>query len=167
MKKSSYEVRARRFIEQLWPFMHNCHCPEQFESAVDNFNTFYHRKVIFAYGLTRVAFVTSDYVIKLEYSPDDICVFGGCEDEVSLYRRAEKDGFAYMFAKIERYAYRGLNFYIMPRIHGIERTEYNAEDYMTDAELDWCDSQGLTDLHNGNYGWKNGHIVIIDYAARC
>jgi hypothetical protein len=72
-----------------------------------------------------------------------------------------------MFAKIERYAYRGLNFYIMPRIHGIERTEYNAEDYMTDDELNWCDSQGLTDLHNGNYGWKNGHIVIIDYAARC
>ena len=40
-----------------------------------------------------------------------------------------------------------------------------AWDYMDDNEREWCYEHNLIDLHSGNYGWHNKHIVIIDYAA--
>lgn len=166
MKRSSYQIRAQKFVRQIAPFLAACTEPDEYEEAVCRYNFMYHRKVICAHGLTRIALITSDYVIKFEYG-DMSTVFGGCEDELSLYEQAEQEGFDYLLARIEKFSYLDSNFYIMPRIHGLYRKEENATEYMTEQELDWCDEHGLSDLHNGNYGWKNGHVVLIDYAARC
>jgi hypothetical protein len=70
-----------------------------------------------------------------------------------------------LFAKISRYDYNGTAFYIMPRIHGVGKTDWDADEYLTEDENDWV-YEHVCDLHNGNYGWKDGHVVIFDYAAR-
>ena len=36
---------------------------------------------------------------------------------------------------------------------------------MTYEERQWCLDHEITDLHSGNYGFRNGHICIIDYAC--
>lgn len=165
MSKNSYEIRAQKFIREIYPFImyHDTHCER--ERAVDLFNALKHRKVHYANGLTRFALITSDYVVKVDYDEEAIESFGGCENEVARYQEAEQDGFAYLFAKITRYEYRGHKFYIMPRINGINRTWMDADYYMTEQESDWCNEHNLCDLHCANYGWKGNHIVIVDYAA--
>ena len=162
---SSYEVRAIKFIHKICPFIEDCKSLDEYADAVDDFNTMYNRNVQFDNGSARMVMITSDYVIKFDYNPSKVAEWGGCEDEVKLYNKAVKDGFAYMFAKIKPYYYNGRIFYIMPRIHGIARTFCDADQYMTAKEYKWCKSVELYDLHRYNYGWKNNHIVIIDYGC--
>lgn len=163
--KNTYEVRAQNFIKQIFPYLISCRKYRDYEFAVWAFNMKFNRKVIFQHGLTRIAFITSDYVIKMNFHESAAELFGDCESEIALYNEAEQDGFEYLFAKISRYEYRNTTFYIMPRISEINKTYNEAWDYMTDEECDWCCNHCLGDLHCSNYGWKNGHIVIIDYAA--
>ena len=166
--KTSYEFRAKKFIEQIAPIIpqiFNARTVRQLHKDIDQFNTEHHRKVIMSRGITRIALITSDYVIKIDYEHDE--VFGDCEAELHMYEIAEADGFDYMFAKITRYQYNNMNFYIMPRIEGINPyRDCYATDFMTDNEIEWCNEHNLIDLHSGNFGWKNKHVVIIDYAAR-
>ena len=160
--KSNYITRAKKFVPIVDEIIHNC---PNIELEINRFNVAHKRKVIFAHGLTRYAFITSDYVIKVDYDDFEITRFGGCEDELELYEEAKLDNMEYLFAEITKYEYNGHDYYIMPRIHGIGRTEENATEYMTQKEMDWCDDHDLTDLHYLNYGWKNRHICIIDYSA--
>ena len=54
----------------------------------------------------------------------------------------------------------------MPRVKGLRKREYNAEDYIYNSDaLNWLYDNGITDLHNENYGWVNGEVVIFDYAC--
>ena len=161
--KNDYEIRAQKFIRQIFPYLDGLTDHDDRWYAVYAFNLDHHRKVSYSHGMSRYALITSDYVVKVDYKETQ---FGCCEDEIDLYTEAEMDGFDYLFAKITRYTYQGVNFYIMPRIYGIERKEYDADWYMSEEEKDWCYNHDLCDLHNENYGWKNGHVVIFDYAAR-
>lgn len=161
--KSNYITRAKKFVPIVDEIVYNC---PNIELEINRFNVTHKRKVIFAHGLTRYAFITSDYVIKVDYDYSEIERFGGCEDEVELYEQAKSDNMEYLFAEITKYEYNGHDYYIMPRIYGIGRTEENAKEYMTQKEMDWCDDHDLTDLHYLNYGWRNRHICIIDYSAR-
>lgn len=164
--KSNYEERAKRFIHSIYNYITDCVEPEDFEQAMYFYNCEYNRKVIVQHGLTRVALITSDYVIKINCGTlRNLNDFGDCEKEVELYEMAEEEGFDYLLAKITPYYYGDMVFYIMPRIHGVGRTYEDANYYMTFAELDWCAEKRLFDLHNGNYGWRNKHICLIDYAA--
>lgn len=168
MKKSktSYITRAQYFIHQIAQYID----PENYTFddiayQVDRFNLMYHRHVIFAHGATRIALITSDYVIKVDYDDWQIAHFGGCENEMQVYGMAKRDGMAYLFAEITPYIYEGITYYIMPRVNGIGRYEDDAWEYMTEEESDWCSDHGIFDLHNENYGWHQGHIVLIDYGA--
>ena len=164
--KSSYEVRARRFIEQFYGYICDCHSTGDFYDAVEAFNRAYHRKVYCSNGCTRIAFITSDYVIKIDM-PDiyeDDKIFGTCEDEIEFYNYAKNCGYEYLFAKIELYKYNNMTFYIMPRIYGVGYKNGHAEDYLEDEEYDFVHNY-CSDTHNENFGFKNGHVVIIDYAA--
>ena len=163
--RNSYEVRAQKFIRKIYPYIMDCDELEEIEEAVDIFNAEYHCHVKFAHGMTRFVLICSDYVIKVDYDPIEIENFGGCEDEVFMYETAEKEGFDYLLAKITRYDYSGMPFYIMPKIKGICKTWYDADYYMSDEEINWCNRHDLHDLHCFNYGWKNKHIVLIDYGA--
>lgn len=165
--KSNYEIRAKKFVRQFFATI-----PAGFftkrsvvERMVNDFNHAYNRKVRFYYGISRYAFITSDYVIKVDY--DYETGFGGCADEYRVYQQALKDNKAYLFAKITPYQYNGITFWIMPKITGIGKTEEYAEYYFDDEDYKYCiEHLELSDLHNENYGWKNDYPVLIDYAAR-
>ena len=161
----SYIERAQDFIKEFYPYISDCHNHWQREVNTLEYNMDYNRRVQYCHGLTRIAFVTSDYVVKMDYDAKQVATFGGCESEIELYEEAEQDGMEYLFAKITRFEYQGKMFYIMPRIRGIGRKFWDAWAYMTDEESDWCERHDLHDLHNLNYGWKDNHVVLIDYGA--
>ena len=163
----TYEERAKDFIKMIFPLIEDCQDVLDFRNAVAMFNRVYTRKVRCNNGIARVAFISSDYVVKLEYDQDEVDSVGGGENEIEIYTVAEREGFAYLFAKISRYDYKGKRFYIMPRIHGIGKYEYEyADEYMTDAENEFCNRHQITDLHCNNYGFRNGHVCLVDYACR-
>lgn len=168
MKKSktSYITRAQYFIHQIAQYINSeDYTLDDIAYQVDRFNLMYHRHVIFAHGATRFALITSDYVIKVDYNGWQIAHFGGCENEMQVYNMAKRDGMAHLFAEITPYIYEGIAYYIMPRVNGIGRYDDDAWEYMTEEESDWCSDHGIFDLHNENYGWHQGHIVLIDYGA--
>lgn len=162
--RRDYEERALDFLEQIYPFIQNCKDRFDYSVAICRFNEEFHRNVICSYGSTRIAMITSDYVIKVDYNGWGKGTFGTSADEVRMYRRAKKDGFAHLFAKIVpiRHGY-DRTFYIMPRIKGIGRTKYDADNYLNGEEYTYI-SKHVGDLHCKNYGWQDGHIVMIDYA---
>ena len=162
----SYEERAKDFIKEVFPYIEYCMLPRDAKEAIQTFNATKHRKVIVSSGIARIALITSDYVVKYDYNPDEVAYVGGCEEEMRLYAIAKEEGFSYLFAEITRYEYCGRYFYIMPRIYGINPDSYYyANDFMTQEEIDWCDEHDLSDLHCNNYGFRKGHVCIIDYAC--
>lgn len=161
----NYIERAKDFIAEIFPYVGEWENPWDICDDIDDFNEKNNRKVIMKHGIARIALITSDYVVKYDFDRDEVAEVGGCEAEVALYAKAKQDGFAYLFAEITPYHYRGRNFYIMPRINGIRDRWSHADAYMTDEENRWCDDHNLSDLHCNNYGFRNGHVCIIDYAC--
>jgi hypothetical protein len=164
----SYEERAKDFIKEVFPYIEECERPHEVQNRIMEYNARNSRKVRVNHGIARIALITSDYVVKFDYDPDEVACVGGGEAEVRLYAQAEHDGFAYLFAKVTRYEYSGRRFYIMPRIYGISESNwYCADHFMTDEERAWCDSHNLSDLHCNNYGFRKGKVCIVDYACTC
>lgn len=166
--KSSYEVRARRFLHEIYPFIKDCVTCGDYCLAVDKFNEVFHRAVRVRHGLTRIAIITSDYVIKIDCgNPINIMRFGGCESEYYKYRKAVKDGYGYLFAKISPAMCGSKVAYIMPRIPDVGSEHSGYEDiyyWLSQEENDYVYDL-CQDLHYENYGWKNGYPVIVDYAC--
>lgn len=163
--RNTYEVRAEKFIHEIFNYICDCEEVEDYQWAVNCFNFDHHRKVGVANGLTRVVLITSDYVVKIDCgSCYNINTFGGCANEFDIYEQAEADGFEYLFAKPTAVYYRGKFFCVMPRVNGIGRKDDDADWYLTPSECDWV-CERVFDMHNGNYGWKDGHPVLFDYAA--
>lgn len=166
--KHDYEVRAQKFIQKVFPFIEEVmDNPYDVMDTIDEFNNQYHRNVQVNFGDARIALITSDYVVKFTYDFDSEEEIGGGENEIELYEQAVQDGFDYLFAKVSRYDYNDISFYIMPRIYHIGEYRniwHYANFYMTDEEVDWCESHNLTDLHCNNYGFRNGKVCIVDYA---
>ena len=165
--RNNYEVRAQKFVETFFDYAIECvktRKRNQITQIVDSFNITHHRNVKWCRGYTRIAFITSDYVIKVDYNPDDN--FGDSEHELYLYEQAVTDGFDYLFAKITCFKYKNVSFYIMPLITGIDTTRpEDAQRYMTYEEENWCAKHGLFDLHSANYGITRDGLKIFDYAA--
>lgn len=166
--KNNYEVRAQKFIHKIFPIIKDImNDPYEVEDAIDLFNVTHHRNIRVHYGDARIALLTSDYVVKYTYDPETEFEIGGGENEMELYAQAVRDGYAHLFAEIGRYNYKGISFYIMPRIKhiGEYRNLYkHADFFMTDDEANWCEEHHLTDLHCNNYGFRNGKVCIVDYA---
>lgn len=165
--RNSYEVRAQRFVREIFPFLMDCVNCYDYEKATYNYMIEHPtRNVGFAHGLTRVALITSDYVVKIDYNEEQVARFGGGEKEIAFYAMAEREGMAHLFAKITRYDFCGRTFYIMPRVKGVSEERWeDAWCYMTEEEADWCLDHNLYDLHARNYGLHKGKVTIIDYGA--
>lgn len=165
--KSDYVTRAKHFINQFFNSWDIAFIGENFpiiEQRIADYNFAKHRHVKFNYGMSRVAFITSDYVIKIDYHK---CWAGNCIHEYTLYQDKIKNSpYSYLFAEITQYIYNGIAFYIMPRIYGIdENREEDVDSFLNyDEERFVRDILCIHDLHSGNYGWKNKKVVIIDYA---
>lgn len=162
----NYVERAKDFIKEIYPLIADCDWWGDYANSVRTFNKCNNRKVLCNHGAARVALITSDYVVKIEYDENEVEDIGGCENEVELYEYAKREGFAYLFAAITPFRYKDRIFYIMPRIRNVGKYEECADAYMTDDEMAFCDKYGVTDLHCNNYGTRNGHVCIVDYACR-
>lgn len=162
----NYEERAKDFVKEIFPYIKECTEPWEAEDKVDEFNASFSRAVRVNHGIARIALITSDYVVKFNYDQYEVESVGGGEEEVEMYANAVRDGFDYLLAKITRYEYNGRTFYIMPRIRGVGTGHGYAQMYMTREERLWCQRWQLSDLHCNNYGFRNGHICLIDYACR-
>ena len=164
MTKSSYEVRAHRFIEQIFPYICDCFNTYKMEERVNLFNQDKKRKVKVYHGATRIAFITSDYCVKIDRPDEGDSYFGDCESEAAFYEYAKEEGYEYLFAKIEHYVYNDMNFYIMPRVSGVGHFAGDATDHVSFSERYFL-LKHCRDLHKYNYGIYHGQITIIDYAA--
>lgn len=163
--KSNYKMRAERFLKMIFPYIEACEYPYQYKRAMNHFNEEHSRKVIVRSGVSRVAIITSDYVIKFDYDMHEVKRVGGCQSEVDFYDFAKSEGFEYLFAEITPLEYCGRTFYIMPRIHGIGRKEYcYAEEFLHGEDEDFVRTY-LYDLHDENYGWYHNRPIIVDYAC--
>lgn len=163
--KATYEERAMKFIDEVFSYIHNCDDVYDYESAIEEFNREHHRNVIVCWGSTRVVFVTSDYVVKTNCGTKaNLRKWGTCSTELAFYKKAEEDGFAYLFVKPTEYVHESQSFLIMPRVKGIGKRCKWATDFMTIEEKDWVNNY-VCDLHESNYGWKDGRPYIFDYAA--
>lgn len=167
MMRNTYEIRAQKFIRAIAPYFMDCENLFDFQRAIFDFMMDHPRRNIhYDNGMTRFAIITSDYVVKIDYSPKDIERFGGGEQEIAFYQMAEREGMAHLFAKISRYDFNGRRFYIMPKVTGIDEDRWeDAWYYMTEEECEWCEDHHLYDLHCKNYGIMNGKVKIFDYGA--
>ena len=165
MMKNDYKVRAFNFFKALYPYIEEyLDDPYTCVDAVENFNEEKHRKVGIAWGSVRVAFISSDYVVKYDYDERDAKQYGGCKDEEEFYKFAKEKGFENLFPEISSFEYMGRTFYVMPRVYRRASQEcQRAEYYLEGAERDFVDKY-LYDLHDENFGWKNNNLVIFDYA---
>jgi hypothetical protein len=127
--------------------------------AVAQFNNNKNRKVTLAFGVSRYALITSDYVIKFDRKGGRWA--GDCAGEYKKYQQAVKDGFAYLFAASTKVTYKHRNFYIMPRINGIGSGKY--WENLTFEEEHYIESV-TSDMHWGNFGHYHKKPVIVDYA---
>lgn len=160
-----YIERAKDFIHQIFPYIEECIQPWAVHQKVVKFNNDYDRHVKVCNGLSRIALITSDYVVKFDYDPDEVDSIGGCGNEFELYYEAKVEGFDYLFAEITPYQYKDHQFYIMPRINGVGSGHHYAEHYMNEEEKGFCRKHRITDLHSNNYGFRNGKVCLIDYAC--
>ena len=163
--KKSYIERAMRMAELLSSYMENYNKNESIytrcKMAAFEYNKRHSRSAMcFDNGSTRFAFIISDYVLKVDY--------GNSETELEAWNFICKNGMEEYFAEITKYTSKsGITFYIMPRIKHVG--EYD-EDwffetlYKTDIVACGFIQDNFCDFHENNFGFKNGHPVMIDYA---
>ncbi len=156
---TDYITRAIRFIHQIAPYLSNPTCLDDTYWDMMEFNKNCRRRVIMCNGATRIALITSDYVVKLDYSSVEL--YGGCERELEFYQYACKRGYGEYVAAVTKVSYMGINFYVYPRAKYIGRT-YIWKTMPHDA-YEWV-IRNVRDLHSENVGIINGHGVVIDYA---
>lgn len=169
--KQDYRTRAKKFVREIFPFIEDILESDLDEwenlmwlkEIVTGFNFIKSRKVFVSNGYSRIALITSDYVVKINRSLD--CPFcGNCESELENWQEIQKSSFSYLFAEITKYNYEGYSFYIMPRIKGVGQATKEINDYLTESEINYIYSR-CSDLHSGNFGFYKKRPMIIDYAC--
>lgn len=169
MTNTPYEVRAYRFAQTLCRLFEECSTLEDFEWAIRQYNRAHSIPLHYDYGVSRIAIIRSDYVIKFNIAPtgdwDDGeggCRAGNNSSEEEVYNRAVRDGFAHLLAKTTVVRIMGRDIAIMPRIYHVGDTSRCYYQYMTKEERDWV-ADNIYDVHCWNVGYYNNKPVIIDY----
>ena len=169
--KKSYIERAMRMAEILSSYMDSYNKNESIytkcKMAAFEYNKRHSRSSMWCdNGSTRIAFLISDYVLKVDYR--EIKTYGNSETELEAWNFICENGMEEYFAEITKYTSKsGITFYIMPRIKNVG--EYDEEWlfetlYETDIGAYDFIQDNFYDFHENNFGIKNGHPVIIDYA---
>lgn len=166
--KTPYTYRAEKFIKILFPYIqkelgNEIRSPKNIRECIQHFNEEKKRKVILDSGASRMVFISSDYVVKVDLKKKSWA--GTSEDEYKMYLFAQKEGFDYLFAPSTRIEYNGYFFYVMPRVHDIDK--WRDEDYfydeLNDEEYDFIYNY-INDIHGKNFGYLHQKLVLIDYA---
>lgn len=164
--KTSYIVRAQKFIEQFVSELGDISTVDkvwELMNGINRFNTKHKRKVRYDSGLSRHCLITSDYVVKWDKKTRYIRTIGGCEREYRAYLTADEDGMSYLLADITKVNVSGKDFYIMPRVYKINNQGGCLGNFLSEDEVDWI-NEHFEDMHDGNWGFLNGAVKIIDYA---
>lgn len=164
--KTSYVERATQFIAKISRYLEGCSTIDDYCMMVDMFCHDSRRRVRCSHGLTRIALITSDYVVKIDIGSEYNCEqFGNCKSEYDFYKFAEKEDYDYLLAPITRIEYNNRYYYIMPYIHGVDTGKGDVDEYLSFDEAIWINTH-LWDMHSGNYGFNDeGDPIIIDYAC--
>lgn len=169
--KKSYIERAMHMADILSSYMDSY---TEIKSTYDkcrmasrDYNLRHKRSCVgFEFGSTRLAFIISDYVLKVDYK--DHRAFGNSETELKAWDFIRDEGMEKYFAEITKYVSKnGITFYIMPRINNVGESKTSALfDYLrkNDDSAYYFVNKYFEDIHENNFGIKNGHPVIIDYA---
>lgn len=164
--KKSYEERAIKFGNFLARLFQDCVYLRDFEWAIMHYNDCHSRKIMWAHGVSRIAIIRADYVIKFDFQPEGMWEdghAGDCYSEEEVYQIAIEDGMEYLLAKTTVCEKYGHTFSVMPRINGVNDWRRSWWNYCTDKEIDWLEGH-VNDLHEGNVGYKRGKVCVIDYA---
>lgn len=164
--KSTYEARAIKFARLLAILFAGCTDLTDFEYAVEWYNAHHSRKLTTSHGVSRFAVIRSDYVIKFDMDPS--CGFedgraGNCKSEEAVYARAVMDHMEHLLAKTTVMEIEGHTVSIMPKVNHVGDEDRYYGNYCTPEELDWL-RENVNDLHEGNLGYRNGKVCVIDYA---
>lgn len=161
--KSSYKVRAIKFLDQILPYIKdNLDSLYFIKKKVQEYNVRYHRNVRVCNGACRIVLVTSDYVIKWDYS-NNVKTFGGNIEELKMYEIAKMEGFAYLLAEPMAQIRNNVTFIIMRRFEVVEK-DTEIEYYVDEEEYDWLCCH-IGDIHDNNFVIVDGAPIIIDYAC--
>ena len=168
--KKSYIERAMRMAELLSSYMEDYNNKSIYvrcKMAAFEYNKRHSRSSMRCdNGSTRIAFIISDYVLKVDYK--EIKTYGNSETELEAWNFIRENGMEEYFAEITKYVSKsGITFYIMPRIKHIGEYDeewFNDILYETDIVAYEFIQDNFCDFHENNYGVKNGHPVVIDYA---
>lgn len=164
--KSTYEARALKFARILAVLFSGCVDLSDFEFAVECYNDTHSRKLTTSHGVSRFAIIRSDYVIKFDMAPRggfEDGRAGNCKSEEAVYARAVADGMAHLLAKTTVVEMEGHTISIMPKVNHVGDDDRYYGDYCTQEEYDWL-WENINDLHEGNLGYRNGKVCVIDYA---
>ena len=168
MIKNDYEVRAKEFIKEFAPYLKGIRVTKSNSykicDAVRRFNVDKKRHVKVASGASRIALITSDYVVKLDFGTTWA---GNSKTEMLGYQQAQKDGYEYLLAKISLYKCRNRSFFIMPRARVAGTLTWQGQKRLwhklTENERKYI-RDNFEDLHDNNWGSLNGRPILIDYA---
>ena len=161
--KNDYKVRAEKFAHVLVKLFASCRFLEDFEYAVHQYNNTHRYPLRIAHGISRIAIIHSDYVIKFHRREDFQGWAGDNISERRMYEKAVDDGYDYLLAEINLVNVDGVQVAIMPRIYGIDSTD-DYEDYLTWDEQEWVENN-IGDIHSKNFGIRNNNICFVDYAS--
>lgn len=164
--KTSYIVRAKKFLNVIFPYIYSCYRNvDAICRVIHNYNIEHQRNIIVRHGAARIVLITSDYVIKWDYNRRNVELFGGCIEEAKMYSFACDEGYEYLLAECTSVEKEGMIFNIMPR-YNMREDEYKPyfEELLNDDECEWLEEY-IGDLHDNNYTVVDGTIIIIDYAC--
>lgn len=167
--KNDYESRALKFAALLVRLFADCLTYNDFQEAILWYNAHHSMPIHYDHGVSRIAIMRADYVIKFNYYPDacwrdeeDNCIAGDNASERMVYECAVKEGYAHLLAKTTTVIMGGRVISIMPRISHVHDESKYWGDYVSDDEYDWLTSH-IYDLHEGNVGYYRGKPIVIDY----
>lgn len=163
--KSSYIDRAIKFLDAILPYIENDMMSlDSVNDGIYEYNMNYHRHVRVCNGASRIVLITSDYVIKWDYSKRGVRNWGGNVQEAEIYKIATEAGYGYLFAELTTIERNGIMFNIMPRF-STERHMRPIYRKLNDKEWRWLNSH-VYDIHEGNYTLVKGKPIIFDYACK-
>lgn len=164
-----YRVRAYSMLRDLYPYIINdLKNPITCKAKVKEFNSVHQTHLSVTHGMCRIVIVAeNDFVIKVDYGHlQDLQRYGNCETEFHMYKKAKDQHYEYLFAEVTRVLYKNRYWYIMPYIDDVGRYDDGVLEYLDGEDYDFI-ADNVSDVHEDNYGWKDGYPVIIDYADNC
>lgn len=114
-------------------------------------------------GATRIVLIVNEhFAVKMDYKKWGRC--GSSYTELRMFKKAERDGYANVFAPVRRYCVNHHAYYIMPFCTTAVDRGGDPIDEMDCDVIDYI-YDNVSDLHRGNIGWLDGSPVLLDYAA--